>query len=153
MIDLWLRSAADAFLPLLPDGFELPQRSRLEGRTGAFETGRAAVLVAEDGDEMVGYVTAGPSRDPDVPGSVGEIWTLFVEPHAIGRGVGKRLLEAGLAHLREAAFDEVTLWSFRDNERANSFYERHGFHRDGAEKRMAEWSLIPIVCYRMALAG
>jgi len=151
LTDLWFRSAADAFLPLLPDGFELPDRSRLGGPAGALQKERTAVVVAEDSEGILGYVTAGASRDPDVLGSVGEIWTLFVEPHAIGRGVGKRLLQAGLAHLREAGLGEVMLWSFLDNERANSFYERGGFHRDGAEKRMEEWSHIPIVRYRCSL--
>lgn len=153
LTDLWFRSAAEAFLPLLPDGFELPNRSRLEGPAGALQQERTAVLVVEDGDALLGYVTAGPSRDPDVLVPVGEIWTLFLEPGAMGRGVGKRLLQAGLDHLRGIGLDEVTLWSFRDNERANAFYERHGFRRDGAEKRMADWDHIPIVRYRRTLSA
>jgi ribosomal protein S18 acetylase RimI-like enzyme len=151
LTDLWFRSAAEAFLPLLPEGFQLPNRARLEGPAGALQQERTAVLVAEDGDGIVGYVAAGPSRDPDVLGPVGEIWTLFLDPHAIGRGLGTTLLEAGLEHLRAVGLDEVTLWSFRGNERANRFYERQGFRRDGAEKRMAEWADIPIVRYRLTL--
>ena len=151
LTDLWFRSAAEAFLPLLPAGFQLPNRARLEGPRGALERERTAVLVAEDGDLILGYVTAGPSRDPDVLEPVGEIWTLFLDPRAIGRGLGTRLLQAGLDHFRELGLDEVTLWSFRGNERANAFYERHGFRRDGAEKRMADWAEIPIVRYRLTL--
>ena len=151
LTELWFRSAAEAFLPLLPDGFELPNRSRLDGPAGALQQERTAVLIAEGGDGMLGYVAAGPSRDPDVPGTVGEIWTLFLEPGAIGRGVGTRLLQAGLDHLREIGLKEVTLWSFRGNERANAFYERHGFRREGAEKRMEDWDNIPIARYRLAL--
>ena len=35
---------------------------------------------------------------------------------------------------------EVTIWSFAANERANAFYERHGFRPDGAKKRDAVWA-------------
>ena len=104
------------------------------------------ITVAEDRSAPLGYVAAGPSRDPDVLKPTGEIWSIFLEPGALGRGVGSLLMEGALDQL--AQFDEVTVWSFRDNERANSFYERHGFVRDGAEKRMAEWAQVPTVRYR-----
>jgi RimJ/RimL family protein N-acetyltransferase len=151
LTDLWFRSAADAFLPLLPEGFELPNRARLEGPTGALQQERMAVIVAEDDVATLGYVAAGPSRDDDVGDSVGEIWTLFLEPRAIGRGVGTLLLDAGLDHLRAIGMEEATLWSFLGNERANSFYERHGFRTDGREDRMPIWANIPIVRYRLSL--
>ena len=43
---------------------------------------------------------------------------------------------------------EVTVWSFAANERANAFYERHGFRRDGAEKREEVWADLLEVRYR-----
>ena len=110
--------------------------------------GHAVITVAEDRSALIGYVGAGPSRDPDVLEPTGEIWSIFLDPGAQGRGVGSLLMEGALGQL--AGFREVTVWSFRGNERANSFYERHGFVRDGAEKRMAEWAQVPIVRYRRA---
>jgi len=47
---------------------------------------------------------------------------LFVDPPAIGRGVGRRLLDDAVA--RGAA----SLECFRDNVRARAFYEREGWH-------------------------
>ncbi len=97
------------------------------------------VLVARDGDRVVGFVGYGDGGR-DVPGA-GEIYTLYVLPAYQGRGLGQRLLEAGLKQL--ASYSKICLWALRDNARAIHFYEKHGFRRDGAEK------LVP----RMEAAG
>jgi GNAT superfamily N-acetyltransferase len=148
--DLWLRSAEESFRPLLPDGFELPPRNIVHARlrAGILQHRDVAMILAERDETLVGYVAAGPTRDPDALTPTGEIWSIFVEPGAWGRGVGRVLMEAARDRLDSAGLGELTVWSFRDNERANAFYERHGFKRDGAEKRMAEWDYIPIVRYR-----
>ena len=39
------------------------------------------------------------------------------------------------------------VWSFAANERANAFYEAHGFTRDGAERTEAAWAHVPEVRY------
>ena len=48
--------------------------------------------------------------------------------------MGRSLMAAALDSLRERGCTEATVWSFAANERANSFYERAGFTRDGAER-------------------
>jgi ribosomal protein S18 acetylase RimI-like enzyme len=143
---LWLRAVEAAWLPLLPAGFELPSPLAAEAKLAdALEA--TDVVVADGGGTPLGFVSAGPSRDPDAL-SEGEVWHCFVDPGAWRGGLGARLLGVGCARLRDAGHDEVTLWSFRDNERANAFYERQGFRRDGAQKRMAEWDYLPLVRYR-----
>jgi len=47
---------------------------------------------------------------------------LYVEPDAIGRGVGSALYRHAVEQ-RPAGF---TFWVFQQNERARRFYERHG---------------------------
>ena len=94
------------------------------------------MLMAEDESGMLGFTMCGESRDPDATDEVGEVRTMFVVPAAWGRGAGSALMTAALDDLRERGYSEATVWSFADNERANRFYERHGFtpRRRGARR-------------------
>jgi GNAT superfamily N-acetyltransferase len=108
-------------------------------------------LADRDG-ELLGHTTFGTSRDHDVGPDVGEVRSFFVSPAAWRRGVGSALMAGALAGLPEMGFEHATLWSFAANERANAFYETHGFTRDGTEQRQEIWAGIPEVRYRRALA-
>jgi GNAT superfamily N-acetyltransferase len=110
-----------------------------------------SLLVADDG-ELAGFTTCGVSRDADVGSEVGELWTFFVGPGRWRQGIGRALMAAALDDLRERGYAEATVWSFADNERANAFYEAHGFARDGGEVREAVWADILQVRYRRPLA-
>ena len=48
---------------------------------------------------------------------------LYVEPAAIGRGIGSALYRHVLGRR-----PDFTFWVFQENERARRFYERHGAH-------------------------
>lgn len=108
-------------------------------------------LVADDAGQAVAYSTFGKSRDDDVAADVGEIRTFFVWPAAWRHGLGSALMGAALGELRELGYAEATVWSFDANARANAFYERHGFSRDGAEGREEVWAYLLEVRYRLAL--
>jgi GNAT superfamily N-acetyltransferase len=110
-----------------------------------------SMLMAEDENGMLGFTMPGESRDPDAGHEVGEVRTMFAVPAAWGRGVGRALMTAALDDLRERGYSEATVWSFSDNERANRFYERHGFARDGAERTEEAWAHIREVRYRRTL--
>jgi RimJ/RimL family protein N-acetyltransferase len=58
---------------------------------------------------------------------------------------------AALADLAARGYLEASVWSFAANERANAFYEAHGFARDGTERTEDSWAHIPEVRYRRAL--
>ncbi len=60
-------------------------------------------------------------------------------------------MAAALDSLRERGCAEATVWSFAANERANSFYERAGFTRDGAESTEDVWAHLLEVRYRRSL--
>lgn len=66
-------------------------------------------------------------------GDVGEVYVIGVDPSAQGRGLGKRLLEAGLEHLAEAGCHSVILYVDSADTVAVGMYEAAGFgvaHRD-----------------------
>jgi ribosomal protein S18 acetylase RimI-like enzyme len=71
-----------------------------------------------------------------------------VGPAGWRRGTGSALIRAALADLAGRGYRQVTLWSFEANDRANAFYEAHGFERDGATRTEEVWAHIEEVRYR-----
>ena len=83
-------------------------------------------LVAVLGGEVVGFADFDP--DPGKPGEV-ELAAIYVLPTMQGRGVGTRLLEAGIG--RFASAESLTLRVARDNLGGRRFYEARGFYSVG----------------------
>jgi RimJ/RimL family protein N-acetyltransferase len=150
---LWERSAEAAFAPLIDQpGWEFPAFRGEQVRAVVEDPGIGSVLEEDDGGRLLGYSIFGTNRDEDPQPGTGEIRTFFVDPDTWGQGVGKRLIAATLDGLRELGYQRAMLWSFDGNERANRFYERHGFRRDGAERRDPDvWADALIVRYSRAL--
>ena len=61
------------------------------------------------------------------PGQIGEVYVVAVDPDFSGRGIGKALTEAGLAHLHEQGCSRVILYVDADNPAATRLYEGLGF--------------------------
>lgn len=89
--------------------------------------------VASADGRTLGFVVLGPCRDEDAEARDQEIYAIYLDPEAWGRGVARDLMRTVL----DAVGDDtvVTLWTIADNERAQHFYRRHGFSPDGVEKR------------------
>ncbi len=94
---------------------------------------RDRLLVAKDGDRVIGFVGYGDrgAEDPDT----GEIFALYVLAEYYGTGVGKQLMDAGLEQLKD--YPRACLWVLKDNARAIRFYEKCGFRPDGREMHSA----------------
>ena len=86
--------------------------------------------VAEDKGIALGIMSAGPSRDTDAAEGTGELWMLYVDPPAQGRGVGRGLLAEAVAVWGRAGFARATLWVFEANVKARAFYEHMGWTLD-----------------------
>ena len=133
-----VRSWQAAYKGLVPqhylDSLDPGQRGQVWARqlSEGHQVGKA-VLVAEADDEVVGFVSVGPSRDDDADGQ-GEVWAIYLLPHFWGQGVGRALMGAGSENLRGSGFTEATLWVLGKNERARRFYEAAGWAPDGAAK-------------------
>ena len=86
-------------------------------------------FVAEDDGRPVGYVI-GFYDEPHFmwdTGRVGHVDSFYVLPETRGRGVGRRLMQAAYAAMREAGATSVALEMVTDNEVARRFYEQEGF--------------------------
>jgi GNAT superfamily N-acetyltransferase len=60
------------------------------------------VLVAEHGDELAGFIAAGPARDDDLPEGTSEVYAIYVDPPAWSIGVGGALFGRILGELAAA---------------------------------------------------
>lgn len=57
----------------------------------------------------------------------GEIISIYMLPEYIGKGYGKKLLEAVVNKLVALDYHDIFLWVLEDNLRARAFYEKAGF--------------------------
>jgi GNAT superfamily N-acetyltransferase len=147
---MWDESARAAFTELLPAGHPFPEPDP-ERWYALIEEGAVSMLMAEEDGELLGFSACGESRDEDAAPGVGELRSFFVTAGRWGQGVGRELMGAALESLRERGCTEATVWSFAANERANGFYETHGFRRDGVERTEAAWANLREVRYRRSL--
>jgi GNAT superfamily N-acetyltransferase len=97
--------------------------------------GDAFTYVAEIDGQFAGYCfVAAPSREPDLGPNVAELVAIYVEPDRWGQGAGTALMRAAMDHLAELPYEEVILWTFKENGPAIAFYEREGWKADGEQK-------------------
>ncbi len=88
--------------------------------------GIVVVATGLDG-EIVGFASAGPTRDGDAL-TEWELYSINVLAAHLGTGVADQLINAVCAER------PATLWVLKDNPRAHAFYRRHGFSVEGASK-------------------
>lgn len=89
-----------------------------------------SVLVAKEGDRVVGFIGYGKSEEAGP--EAGEIFTLYVLPAYFGTGLGLRLMNAALELLQD--YRQIRVWLLKENKRAYRFYQKCGFTPDGNEK-------------------
>jgi GNAT superfamily N-acetyltransferase len=108
-------------------------------------------LVAEDGDELVGFARLCPERDAKVR-TAGEVAAFHVAPDHWRKGVGRHLMSVALSQLSDAGFHTAILWVLSANERAIRFYEATGWRADGATKSEKADALKGITVAEMRMA-
>ncbi|GAA3766360.1 GNAT family N-acetyltransferase [Microbacterium kribbense] len=123
----------DVLLERLDTGREAELRARNWRRRNADP--RTAQLLALADGEPVGWAATGPCLDDDRGAAArGELYALYAVPEHWSTGVGHALIGAAETALREAGYRTASLWVLEGNERAASFYQRHGWRPDGAVK-------------------
>ncbi len=122
-----------AYKDLMPAEYlsKISVEKRLAYWREAIEFSEPQLLVATDGDEIVGFVGFDRSRDAGTKSTVGEIWAMYVAPAHWGKGAGLALWDGAREGLKEEGCTQVTLWVLLHNERALRFYEQAaGFKRE-----------------------
>jgi GNAT superfamily N-acetyltransferase len=95
---------------------------------------RHRVLVALDGDDVIGFAAVGPSEDADSDVTVAELLALHVDPDQLGRGHGSRLLAAVVDTVRSDGFLTATAWMMERDVPGQRFLESAGWVADGAAR-------------------
>lgn len=137
LAEMHVASWQAAYHDLLPSAFlaSLSIDRRTAGWEGWLVEDSRQVFVAEEAGRVVGYVAFGPTRDADLAAAeAGEVYGIYVHPDLWNRAYGTRLMNHALAGLLNDGFSLATLWVLEGNQRAIRFYERCGFHADGATK-------------------
>ena len=122
VIDLWHR--CDLVVPWNDPARDIRRKLAVQ---------RELFLVAVDGDALIGSVMAG------YDGHRGWVNYLGVHPERRHRGLGRALMDAVEARLREAGCAKINLQVRTSNMEAIAFYEAIGYRRDevvGLGKRL-----------------
>lgn len=125
---------------IVPDAYldELSVTKREESWTTAITRGSPTVLVAEDENELSGWVAFGRCRDADQPERTGELWAIYVSPECVGHGIGRTLWLSARAELVRLGFLRVTLWVLEQNALACRFYLAAGFVPEPCSRKLVE---------------
>lgn len=89
------------------------------------------LLVAKDGDKVIGFAGYGVCQDDALPGT-GEVFAIYILSEYYGKKVGYALMQAALEKLSD--YPKIAVWVLKGNQRAIRFYEKCGFRFDGTEK-------------------
>ena len=111
---------------------------------------RGCVLVVVVDGQVVGFASFVAHE------SLGPSWAvlphIYLEPGAIGHGLGRRLIRAGLDRLAGFGYEEVELWVHPENARARRFYESGGWSPDGTSRTETVWGVeVPELRYVRSL--
>lgn len=101
---------------------------------------RDNIIVAKDGDRVIGFAGYGdakdgaaePNRDEKDTPRDGEIFALYVLSEYYGQGVGAALTDEAMRLLGKRR--RVRLEVLADNARAIRFYEKYGFRKSGRSR-------------------
>ena len=112
-----------------------------ESVSGQIEREDVGYFVAEDGSDVVGYVTGGPGESADTA----VLGAIYVDPDRWGDSIGSRLLERFESFCREEGYEAVSFEVLVGNEVGASFYRKHGYSAD--ERRESDLFDEPVEAY------
>ena len=88
------------------------------------------IIIAKDGDKVIGFVSYGAYRDNSLFGH-GEVFAIYVLEEYQGKKVGYELMNAALDKLTD--YEKIAVWVLKGNDKAIHFYQKYGFQFDGVD--------------------
>lgn len=117
-----LTEAPDSFSPTAEEARSHDDAYWQRGAKRAAEAEGFEMFIVRRGGEGMGLASA----QRDVAG-VGHIGAMWVDPSLRGRGVGARLFDAAVGHLRKLGCDTIELSVTETNAAAIALYQSRGF--------------------------
>lgn len=116
----------EAYKGLLPqkylDSLDVPSRQK-RWENGIKANADVIRLVAVEKSQILGFIVGLENRSTDlVPEANSEIWALYVDHRAWGKGAGKALM----AEFLKLVAAPVLVWVLETNDRGRKFYEAMG---------------------------
>ncbi len=142
-----IQSWRETYAHLVPERVldDLDHDARAARWRQILESGASEVWVALDGDEIVGWGSAGAGRDEDAPADR-ELNGMYVLTSHHGTGAGQALLDNAVGPR------DAYLWVAAENDRAEAFYRKNGFTPDGTAGT-AELAGTPVATRRLVRSG
>lgn len=136
MARVQLATWQQAYAGLLPEqALNLPEAHAAAVWLNAIESPdsrRHRVLVALEGNELVGFAASAPAQDEDLdPASSAEVVAMLVIPRWGRRGHGARLMAASVQDWRHQGVRHAVAWVFDSDEATLSFLISSGWENDG----------------------
>jgi arsenite methyltransferase len=94
-------------------------------------------LVAAEGERVIGWVAVTPYSDRCCYGGVADL-SVYVDPAAQGRGVGRALLERMIADTENSGIWTLQAGVFPENEASLALHRRCGFRDVGIRERIGQ---------------
>ena len=124
---------------------QLPQNlppNNLASVQGPNDAEKRSFMLAVRDDVVLGFChfSAAPNNADRVeratPGGemVGRLHSLYIDPDALGQGIGHALMNHALSTFTAWGCKRAHLWVLEGNSRASSFYERQGWQLTGNTK-------------------
>lgn len=107
----------------LPASFEAYVAKGVADFVLRFDPGRDGMWSVLEQDRLACFLAV----DLGAADGLAQVRWFIADPAAQGRGLGRRLLDLGLAHCRGQGAAEVFLWTFAGLHAARTLYDRAGF--------------------------
>ena len=102
---------------------------------GALSSNQFDSFVILDKNKYIGTSAICEARDEQMKGW-GEIVSLYLLPEYVGKGYAEPLFSYAANSLLEKGYKEIYLWVLEKNIRAQTFYEKCGFRKNGDTLQM-----------------
>lgn len=123
-----IQSWQEAYFGLLPqnylDKLPLELEERIEMWKRILANPQRWAWVAENGENIVGFVLFGPPRDPNREGFI-ELGAIYLLATEKSKGIGFSLLSAGFNKMKDLGYKRAYCWVLENNPTIK-FYERSG---------------------------
>lgn len=115
---------------------------------------RYAVLVAVDGDAIVGWASLNPFSHRCAHAAIADL-SVYVARSYRGRGIGAALLQALEHHALAGGFHKIVLHALDGNEQGKRLYRKSGFVEVGVFKEhgMFDGKFVDVVAMEKLLAN